>query len=267
MISASNINLYNYGRRFYNSQIGRWLEVDSIADNYVDYSGYNYVMNNPINAIDPDGKFVFFVNGYMSARKYKELKKKNVSRWESKFIVKMREHLGRHESYWTPLIKHGFFSSAKRRQKKGFAWAKKNFEETLSHMKKNETIKIVAHSMGGSFAAGMKEFYESQGINVEVMVMINIYQPGKINLEDDHTTVIESRITNDPLLGILDVFGKSSIKGADISLRRKSERLYYGHVDPINDWFQNDKNVEINHSIVNELIRYNTTKTALSNYN
>ena len=53
---AGNGNQYDYGFRIYNTRIGRFLSVDPLANEYVSWSPYNYVMGNPILLIDPDGR-------------------------------------------------------------------------------------------------------------------------------------------------------------------------------------------------------------------
>ena len=57
-----NLNLYDYGARNYDPALGRWMNIDPLAEKYFWTSPYNYVNNSPIASFDPDGMDVYFVN-------------------------------------------------------------------------------------------------------------------------------------------------------------------------------------------------------------
>lgn len=194
------------------NQLLRWLSVDPLSSKYPSLSPYNFVANTPINAIDPDGRYILFVNGLRLAQG-------NVD--QQKWLGGGQIHSTDVYNYWrTPqnetnsfgrnvdLVQYfenkyddtniGFTSGSShwnsqssQRRNEGFSKAE-TFHKMVQAgditLKQNETIKIISHSQGGAHAAGYAEqlmsYKDANGnsiYNVEVIEYITPHQPTDIN--------------------------------------------------------------------------------------
>ena len=53
---------YDYGARMYDPLLLTWNAIDPLAEKYYSISPYAYCANNPVNAIDPDGRDYWYTN-------------------------------------------------------------------------------------------------------------------------------------------------------------------------------------------------------------
>ena len=54
-LDASGLDLYDFGARYYNPALPRWLTMDPLAERYYDVSPYVYCAGNAVVLVDPNG--------------------------------------------------------------------------------------------------------------------------------------------------------------------------------------------------------------------
>ena len=227
--------MYYYGARYYEPRLSLWMNTDSDQEKYPHYTSYLFVGSNPINAIDPDGNKIVFINGKIGGGSPAA----GEPYWNgsnSDFVNVAKSFFHDNKVVFTD-ADYGYLSTARKREKSGYEYAKTHYKQWIADMGTDEPFYLVSHSMGGAFSKGVEKYLKEMGRRVEYNVMINTYQVNRINNpKSDETLYIDYQNTNDPVLFWFDInLGKGSLMNADIKIREKSRDvgILYIHRSPI----------------------------------
>ena len=204
--------LYYYGARYYDPRTSLWLSTDPMELKYPNISTYTYCACNPVKFINPDGKYILFINGlrlWYGARDQKTF-------WTNSLGGKTSIYKTDEMNYWSG-VNHNkkyvnipnYYIEQYNDQNIGFTSGSSFWNSDVAHrindgkikaqqfhelvqngeiiIGQNEPIRIIAHSQGAAHAVGFAEqlqtYKDSNGknlYNIEVIEYIAPHQPTDI---------------------------------------------------------------------------------------
>ena len=221
---------YYYGARYYDPKVSLWMGVDPLAEKYPSISPYAYVANNPINAIDPDGRLIIFINGMHTGDGG------NRSYWNGLDNRIMKRVGDNHARYYDGAM-GGAWNTATlgiltgnnlipgNRRRAGKRMAYKHAKDIFNSLGDGETIKIATHSMGGAygkgFIQGLKKYAKKKDIDIDGLIEFEVdlapFQPGSQEAQEGVPTTARAHKGD-------IVAGSNPIKGADNNVTREDKK-------------------------------------------
>lgn len=228
-----SIGDYDYGARIYDGRLGRWLSVDIRFREYPYVSPFVFAFNTPMQATDPDGEKVLWVNGYYNTGKLSDYagSKSGQAYWSPAFIKRGNLYFNDNTNMFID-GRGKWNSNGKQRFNAGYEYAKANYADLISGMQTDakgnitETFKVVSHSMGAPYSEGIVKYLEEKGLSVERVVHLSPADNGDFKasttpkttqLEYSPDLVLMYKNFDDPypISGIDDYGQVSTPKGKD----------------------------------------------------
>lgn len=195
--------------------------MDPMAEKYYSISPYAYRANNPVNATDPSGELVIFINGMHSG-------KGGSSDYWNGFDTQVMNHLKDWNKKYidgavggsSSVVSNGMYYSmphfpSKYRMNKGYERGLEDVAELISSLKKDETIKIITHSMGSAYAKGyvtaLLEYFEKNNLSTDLIEFEADFAPFQPTSQEAVKGIETYQFSHNKDR----VAGKSKIKGAE----------------------------------------------------
>jgi RHS repeat-associated protein len=155
------VNMSDYSARHIDLSNPMFTTIDPLAENYYSVSPYTFVLNNPVNAVDTDGRLVIFINGMHGGTGGKgEYWREGYVYFDLLAMDRLNDH--------NPLYRDGSVGgrtnvlnnkSAKYRHTAGYHQGFADIDGILQQVLDDngnikETIKVITHSMGAAYAKG-----------------------------------------------------------------------------------------------------------------
>jgi len=152
-----------YAGRFYDAQLGRWVEVDP-ADEF--HSPYTYVKNNPLVFVDPNGEEVLIAISGIYQKNYSAIEIKDASSTTFQIANELTDWAGKQGITDFDALAIGGGWSDNSTIDMAVSFIKEN-------MSSGEQLIIYGYSWGGDTAVELTNRLGQEGIDVSLLVTVD----------------------------------------------------------------------------------------------
>ena len=175
--------MYYYGARYYDPRLSLWISPDPLQEKYPNVTPICYTLNSPVNAIDPNGGVVIFINGMHNG--FEGGKAKYWNGLDQRVMKRIGDHKARYYDGSSGGALNLIFGSvfnrniySGNRYRAGYFSGYRNAAKILTSLSDDETIKIVTHSMGGmygkGFILGLQQYAKENKIDISNLIEMEI---------------------------------------------------------------------------------------------